>query len=192
MKEAKRILFFDVDTQYDFINPKGKLYAKGAEKTIPNLKKLTEFADNKGIVILSTVDTHTRNDPEFKDFPPHCVAGTNGQRKIKQTIAKKTRQMIIKKNTIEIFTGLEPKKQVKDFDIAYVYGIATDYCVKTACLGLVKHGLKTYLITDAIKEISKKAGTAALKLLKRKGVIFLKTKGVISKTGSELFYDKEK
>ena len=32
----KKIIFFDVDTQFDFIDPSGNLYVKGAEGIIKN------------------------------------------------------------------------------------------------------------------------------------------------------------
>ena len=39
-------IFFDVDTQVDFILKKGSLYVPRAEDIIPNLKKLTELDDD--------------------------------------------------------------------------------------------------------------------------------------------------
>ena len=66
-----KIAFFDVDTQFDFINPRGKLFIKGAPKIISNFKKLTSFAKRKRITIISSIDTHIKNDPEFKIFPAH-------------------------------------------------------------------------------------------------------------------------
>ena len=39
-----RVLFWDVDTQYDFMRADGKLYVPDAERLIPNLKRLTDYA----------------------------------------------------------------------------------------------------------------------------------------------------
>ena len=41
---TSRVIFWDVDTQYDFMKADGKLYVPDAEQLIPNLKKLTDFA----------------------------------------------------------------------------------------------------------------------------------------------------
>jgi len=87
-----RVIFWDVDTQYDFMKADGKLYVPDAEQLIPNLKKLTDYAHGHGICILASADDHLLEDPEtsltpdFKEtFTPHCLRGTPGQRKIPET-----------------------------------------------------------------------------------------------------------
>jgi nicotinamidase/pyrazinamidase len=87
-----RIIFWDVDTQYDFMKADGKLYVPDAEQIIPNLKKLTDYAHGHGIRIVASADDHVREHPEISDtpdwkttFPPHCLRGTPGQTKIPET-----------------------------------------------------------------------------------------------------------
>jgi len=41
------MLFWDVDTQLDFMMPGGSLYIAGAEKIIPNLRELTAWAGSR-------------------------------------------------------------------------------------------------------------------------------------------------
>jgi len=176
-----KIVFLDIDTQYDFMHPRGKLYIPGAERLVPNLKRLFKIAKKKNISLISSLDTHRKNDPEFKDFPPHCVGGTQGHKKIKETLVKKTKQIFILKHTIDIFSNPEIKVVLRPYRIAYVFGVALDYCVKAACLGLVNSGIKTYLVKDATKAVSAKGKTQTLRLLKQKGVIFLKTEEVIKR-----------
>ena len=77
---------FDVDTQLDFLFPAGALAVPGAEGIVPVLGALTRFAQSRGIQIISTVDAHTEDDPEFKIWKPHCVAGTAGQAKTSGTM----------------------------------------------------------------------------------------------------------
>ena len=45
-------LFWDVDTQFDFMHADGKLYVPDAEQIIPRLKQLTDHAHRAGIPIL--------------------------------------------------------------------------------------------------------------------------------------------
>ena len=87
-----RVIFWDVDTQYDFMKADGKLYVPDAEQLIPNLKKLTDYAHGHGIRVVASADDHVREDaeisatPDWKaTFPPHCLRGTPGQRKIPET-----------------------------------------------------------------------------------------------------------
>ena len=58
--------------------PGGKLYVPGAEKLLPNIRKLTDAARRGEVFLVSHGCFHTANDPEFQQFPPHCVKGTPG------------------------------------------------------------------------------------------------------------------
>jgi nicotinamidase/pyrazinamidase len=85
-------LFWNVDTQFDFIEPSGKLYVKGAEKLKPVLKKITEFAAENKIRVINTCDFHLINSNELSQnpdfigtFPEHCMAGTRGAEFIDET-----------------------------------------------------------------------------------------------------------
>ena len=84
---SRSVIFWDVDTQADFMLPGGKLYVPGAEKLIPNLKRLTDAARQGRVFILGDRDAHTENDPEFERFPAHCVQGTPGANIIPETLA---------------------------------------------------------------------------------------------------------
>ena len=74
-----KTIFFDIDSQLDFLYPAGALYVPGAEHIVPAIARLNHYAAAHGIPVISTTDAHTENDPEFRDWPPHCVAGTTGQ-----------------------------------------------------------------------------------------------------------------
>src|SRR5438045_3414441 len=87
-----RVIFWDVDTQYDFMNPDGKLYVPRAQDIIPNLKRLTDYAHSRGIRVVASADDHVMGHLEISDkpdwkstFPPHCMRGTSGQEKIPET-----------------------------------------------------------------------------------------------------------
>ena len=194
----KEIAFVDIDTQFDFIMPKGRLYVKDAEKIIPKLEYLTRSAVKNDILIISSVDTHRKNDPEFKQFPPHCVKGTSGQRKIPQTLLKSHvfipqgilgrkelfrklkahKQLIFQKNTYDLFVNLNLLRILKAFKAAFVYGLALDYCLKYAVLGLLQAGLKLYLVTDATKPVHPKAEKPLLSAFRKNGVQLIKTTNI--------------
>src|SRR3954447_22240494 len=79
------LVFVDVDTQRDFLEPGGALYIAGSEEILPNLARLTGFARERGIQVLATACAHLPGDPEFEVFPPHCVLGTPGQERVEAT-----------------------------------------------------------------------------------------------------------
>src|SRR3970040_2127602 len=90
-----RVIFWAVDTQYDFMKADGKLYVPDAEQIIPNLRRLTDYAHGHGIRIVASADDHVAGHrelsdaPDFKEtFPPHCLRGTPGQKKIPESALK--------------------------------------------------------------------------------------------------------
>jgi len=163
-------IFSDVDTQYDFIMPDGKLYVAGAESIIPNLQLLTNFARSNSIRVVGFVDAHSLEDPEiserpdFKEtFPPHCIEGTPGQLKIDATkplnplwienrpyppselkglVAKHKGEIFLKKNRIAILPDENAERILKLLAPAsiYVYGIALDFCVRFVIDGFLEMG----------------------------------------------------
>jgi nicotinamidase/pyrazinamidase len=90
--EITHWLFWNVDTQIDFVYPRGKLYVQGAEELRPQWKELTELAKENSIRVINTADYHYPNSaeldssPDFVNtFPEHCMAGTRGADYIKET-----------------------------------------------------------------------------------------------------------
>lgn len=85
-------LFWNVDTQLDFVSPKGKLYVKGAEKLRPKWTELTSLAEKHSVRVVNTADFHYANsaeldsNPDFiNTFPEHCMANTRGAGFVKET-----------------------------------------------------------------------------------------------------------
>src|SRR6185295_5803434 len=89
---SSRVIFWDVDTQYDFMKADGKLYVPDAEQLIPNLHKLTDYAHGHGMRIVASAEDHVRVHDENTaktdwqtPYPKHCLRGTPGQKKIAET-----------------------------------------------------------------------------------------------------------
>src|SRR5262249_4114738 len=90
MPEAIRMLagplvFVDIDTQRDFLEESGALYVPGSASIRGSLRVLAQLAASRGIPVLATACSHRLGDPELSQFPPHCMAGTEGQRRIRET-----------------------------------------------------------------------------------------------------------
>ena len=62
-------IFYDVDTQRDFLLPGGALYVSGADRIIPALAALTTMARENHIRIVCSVDRHFPDDPVM----PGCL-----------------------------------------------------------------------------------------------------------------------
>ncbi len=189
----KSFFFVDVDTQRDFMLPGGALYVPGAERMIQKLRRLFDFAKRNGIAVLSTADAHVPDDPEFRQFPPHCVLGTEGQSKLDETlfpraliienrlvdrnileIIQKHQQIVVQKDALDVFVNPMLERFVRALpQRAVVFGVTTEYCVKLACLGLRRRGVKTVLVSDAVSAIDPASGNDALSEMKQAGVEFV-------------------
>ncbi len=162
------VVFWDVDTQYDFMHADGKLYVPDSEAIIPNLKRLTDTAHAKGIRIIASADDHVPGhrelsaNPDFKQtFPEHCMRGTRGQAKIPETrlreplviepgredpaaLADRVRahpgDFLFHKHWFDVFTNenVETVLGILAPRSVVLYGVAQDVCNKYAIEGLLK------------------------------------------------------
>jgi len=158
-----RTVFLDVDTQIDFMFPAGALYVPGAERLLPAIARLNHFAAAHGIPLISTADAHSENDPEFRQWPPHCVVGTTGQLKPAETLVG-AGQTIVEKQALDVFTNPDFSALLDRLqaDRYVVYGVATDYCVRCAVTGLFATGKPIALVTDAIAAVNPEDGARTL------------------------------
>jgi nicotinamidase/pyrazinamidase len=166
-----KAVFVDVDTQIDFLYPAGALYVPGAERLTSTIASLNRFAASNGIPVISTVDAHTENDPEFRAWPPHCVQGTTGQQKPAATLLEKrttivnsgelpstdgAQQILLEKQTVDCFTNIHLAALLDRLGAEryVVYGVVTEICVKNAVFGLLKTGRQVELVTDAVRGLN--------------------------------------
>ena len=141
MKEG--VVFWNVDTQKDFMLKKGKLYIGGAEVIINNLITLTQLATEQSLKVINTADYHTFKTKEISDkpdfintFPEHCMAGTEGMDFIDETnptvdrdyciisyrdneildagVINKRRNIVIHKDAFDVFAGNPHTKGILD------------------------------------------------------------------------------
>ncbi len=181
-----RTVFVDVDTQFDFLFPVGALYVPGAERIIPAIAQLNRYAEAHSIPVLSTADAHAEDDPEFAAWPPHCVAGTLGQRKPAATLLEnrvvipnreaggaldKTSQYIVEKQTIDVFETKTVRRVLDalEADRFVVYGVVTEICVISTVRGLLEPGKQVVVVADAIQALSSDKAAQALQEIRRLG-----------------------
>ena len=160
-----KTVFFDIDSQIDFMYPAGALYVTGAERIVPVIAELNRRAP----LVISTMDAHSEDDPEFQIYPHHCVVGTTGQRKPAITLREKRgvlpaplndlQQLILEKQKLDCFTNphLMPRLAELNADRYVVYGVVTEICVRFAAFGLLKTGKRVELVTDAVKALDEAA-----------------------------------
>jgi nicotinamidase/pyrazinamidase len=206
-----RVIFWDVDTQHDFMKADGKLYVPDAEHIIPNLKKLTDFAHGHGLRIVASADDHVPEHPEISaspdwkaTFPPHCLRGTPGQKKIPETalrdalviepepedakaLAARVRahsgDILFHKHRFDVFSNANvlPVLDALDPQDVVLYGVALDVCDRYAIEGLLEHRphIRLFAVVDAMKPIDRDVAEHLLREWGDEGVRLVKTSEVV-------------
>jgi nicotinamidase/pyrazinamidase len=192
-----KTLFFDIDSQLDFLYPAGALYVSGAERVVPAIARLNRHAAAHGIPVISTVDAHTEDDPEFKIWPHHCVAGTMGQHKVESTLLERrvvvpnaacdlaidgAQQVIVEKQNIDVFTAPNLTRVIERLgaDRFVVYGVVTEICVLFAARGLLKFGKPLVIVTDAVETLRAEDSAQALAEIAAGGGTFARTADILN------------
>lgn len=131
-------------------------------------------------------------------FPPHCVKGTPGWLKMEGTLPERTvfipnvpgrteavevpegaQAVLFEKEVYSLFANpaAEPtlaallaRRGLDKADVELVvFGVATDYCVKAAALGLRERGYAVVVVTDAVAAVDEGGGQAALHAMAEAG-----------------------
>lgn len=187
---SQDFVFWEVDVQRDFVLPGGNLYVPGAEKLLPNIKRLTDAARQGKVLLVSSGDFHPTNDPEFKIFPPHCVKGTTGADLVPEAITEKVarvpndsegkipddlskyQQILLEKQTLSVFETRhvdELLQHLGDRPEFVVFGVVTEYCVSFAVKGLLERGRRVAVVQDAIETLKTEEGQKSVAEFQRLG-----------------------
>jgi nicotinamidase/pyrazinamidase len=193
---ARTVIFWEVDTQKDFMLPGGKLYVPGAERLLPNIRRLTDAARQGRVFLVSHGCYHTKDDPEFATFPPHCVKATPGAGFVAEALTEKVvtvpnepsatlptdlshyQQILLEKQTLDIFASLHADELVKRLDPSaefVVFGVVTEFCVGFAAKGLLKRGRRVSVVKDAIETLNPQDGQRAISELQASGAKLITT-----------------
>jgi len=193
---SRDFIFWEVDTQADFMLPGGNLYVPGAEKLLPNIRRLTDAARQGRVFLVSHGCFHAPNDPEFKIFPPHCVKGTAGSEFVPEALTDKVvrvpneaearlpehlsdyQQILMEKQTLNIFESRHAEALVQRLgsDAEFVvFGVVTEYCVSFAAKGLLERGRRIAVVRDAIETLKQEEGEKTIADLQRLGARIINT-----------------
>ena len=193
---SRKFIFWEVDTQADFMLPGGKLYVPGAEKLLPNIRKLTDAARQGRVFLVSHGCYHPQDDPEFATFPPHCIKGTAGAAVVPEALTERViavtnegsaalpqdlsayQQILLEKQTLDIFESRHADHLLERLDREaefVVFGVVTEYCVRLAAKGLLERGRRVSVVGDAIETLKPEDGKRTISELQTLGANFITT-----------------
>ena len=199
---SRDFVFWEVDVQADFMLPGGKLYVPGAEKLLPNIRKLTDAARRDEVFLVSHGCFHPPDDPEFQQFPPHCLKGTPGAEFVPEALADKFarienrpteklpedltnyQQIVLEKQTLDIFDTHHADALVERLGRSpefVVFGVVTEYCVNYAAKGLLARKRRVAVVKDAIETLDPKVGAKTISDLQNLGARLITTDEALAK-----------
>jgi nicotinamidase/pyrazinamidase len=199
---SRNVVFWEVDAQADFMLPGGKLYVPGAEKLLPKIRRLTDAARQGRVFLVSHGCYHTKDDPEFAIFPPHCVQGTLGANLVPEALTDKVvtvpndpaaslpddlsryQQILLEKQTLNIFESRHADELVERLgpNVEFVvFGVVTEFCVRFAAKGLLERGRRVSVVRDAIETLNSEDGKRAVAELQALGATFITTEQALSR-----------
>ena len=120
-----------IDMLVDFIDPKGALYiGPVAAELVSGVAERVEAFRKEGNPVIYICDHHLEDDHEFKMFPPHSLAGSEGS-KVVQELAPQAGERIIYKRRYSAFFGTDldltlREKGVSELELS---GCVTNICV---------------------------------------------------------------
>lgn len=210
------LLFWDVDTQVDFISPDGNLYVEGAENLKENFAKLVNYTRRHNLQLAGSVDYHDETDselsgnPDFEEtFPPHCLGGDEGSEKISETtpsnplwistenssehelMSKMNNhdgEIYLRKRQFNVFSNRNTERilSVLDPSLILVFGVTLDVCVYQAVSGFLERDFNTSVVRDATTAINPDRGKELLNKWSAGKPQLLTTEQVIQSEPGEL------
>ena len=161
-----KIIFWDVDTQLDFMQPGKSLYIRGAETIIDRISEVRKFALENGFSIIASTDWHSPGDKEIsqepdniESYPRHCIANTSGAQRLgflgdipikhiatelnersqlEKLVNVEPFHITIRKNKIDVFSNpnTELLLDIISPEKIIIFGVALDICVSYTIEGL--------------------------------------------------------
>ena len=197
-------VLWDVDTQFDFVSPAGKLYVPGAEEALPAMARLVEGARRAGIPHVASADDHELSDAEISadpDFvslwPPHCLRGTPGAMRLPETQQLDPvvlgeaavdpswlhgLEFLLLKKAYDPFTNPNADRLLALLDPQEIvlFGVATDVCNDAAIRGLLARNRAVTFVEDASRGIDEARTAACVADWRAGGVRFATTDEVLA------------
>jgi nicotinamidase-related amidase len=191
--KADQTIFYDINTQRDFVLHDGKFHIEGAENLVPTWKAITELAREMKVRIVCSVDCHVPGDPQLKSwggpYPDHCMAGTPGQEKIDETkplnpltlenreytpdeiqkVLDHDGEIVFRRQQFEKLAdnphlGAILRLVLHPYHDIVMYGVYTEACVSREIAALTGVGPKLHIITDGVAVVGIESPTFHEKL----------------------------
>ncbi|HUT61121.1 MAG TPA: isochorismatase family protein [Phycisphaerae bacterium] len=194
-------ILLDIEVQRDFFRTGGSCYTPAALPVLKNVYGLIDWAWRHRIPVLSTVLRVRRRERGPLAGKPHCVEGTDGEKKLSRTVLPRRinlgmrsttdlprnllgryRQVIFEKRSTNIFTHAGAERLITELPrrTFVVCGAGLAKGIAEAAIGLRAHGFGVIVACDAVLDLGDPMAAMARMRMEAKGVVFAPTSEIIS------------
>lgn len=194
-------MLVDIEVQADFFVPGGSCYSREHTSAAKNVYRLFDWARKEGIPVLSTLLRVRPRERGPLSPHPHCIEGTEGERKLPRTILPRSidfglrnttdlppdlydqfQQVIIEKRDTDLFSHARAERLITELgDVTYILcGAGVAKGLQQAAVGLRSRNHSVVLAEDAILDLDDPLAEMARLRMDAKGVVFAPTSEIIA------------
>lgn len=196
----KRILL-DISAQRDFFSPRGSCFSGQSAEAARNVRRLFKWARKSRVPVLSTV-LRVRNGEIGPLAPvPHCLEGTEGEKRIFATVLtgcidlglrnvtdlpedifEQYRQVVVEMRFTDIFSHGRIERLLTELDAEsfVLCGAGSARGIVEATIGLRQRRFEVVLAADAILDLDDPGAEFAWLRMLAKGAVPLSTKEIVT------------
>jgi len=168
-RSARDRVLIDLNTQCDYLLPRGAAPVANRFAIIPNIQRLFAWARLWSVPVISSIDAH-RSKESFKGVPRHCIERTPGQRKLPFTllprrimldgdntldlphnVLSRYRQIIFTQRSPDLLSNPKADRLLTEMNATHqiVFGVLSEKCVKATVLALLSRERRVVVVRDA-------------------------------------------
>ncbi len=152
-----------IDMLKDFIEKGAVLEVPQGRDIINNIRRLIDAAHSKGVPVIYICDAHSKDDHEFKYWPPHAIKGTRGAEVINE-LSPSEGDIVIEKRRYSGFfqTDLDLTLRERNIKSLILTGVLTNVCVFFTAADAFMRGYNLIIVSDGTASLSKEDHTWSL------------------------------
>ena len=156
-----------IDMLNDFVEENGALVVPGAKNLVPIQANILDRAREQSLTVVYLADNHMPDDQEFKVWPKHSVAGTQGAQVVDE-LAPRKGEKVIPKRRYSGFFGTDLDLTLREAGISNIIlmGVLTDICVMYTSADASARGYNVYVVADGTGSTMKENHQFALQHMK--------------------------
>jgi len=192
-KKQRKCVLIDVNTQKDFFLADGKALVRNHRRVLAHIRRIMAWARLKNVPVISTCEVY----PEDHQGVNYCIAGTEGQKKIRYAllnnrtsfpaddstdlpadILRQHNQVIFYKRSPDPFDEPRIERLLSEIraGVFIVIGASTEGAVASTVLGLLQRGKNVSVVVDAVGSRQKREAKLALRKMQAKGAKLIETR----------------